>query len=106
MNTYYLSHTILPLAIDVRPPKNVPVRLNEDKTRISSAGKTLPADGWKQVQSRRRDTRKARQPGTRKEGRTWSAGVPDHYLAKMPGTSSVLPVHSKRLCIVHSAAIA
>ena len=85
-------------------PKNV--RLTDDKTRISSAGKTEPADGWKQVQSRRRDTRKVGQPGTRKEGRTWSAGVPDHYLAKMPGTSSVLPVHSKRLCIVHSAAIA
>ena len=41
-----------------------------------------------------------------KEGRTWSAGVPDHHLAKMPGTSSVLPVHSKRLYIVHSAATA
>ena len=37
-----------------------------------------------------------------KEGRTWSAGVPDHHLAKMPGTSSVLPVQSKRLCMVHS----
>ena len=37
-----------------------------------------------------------------KEGRTWSAGVPDHHVAKMPGTSSVLPVHSKRLYMVHS----
>ena len=87
-------------------PKKCPVRLTYAKTRISSAGKMLPADGWKQVQSRRRGTRKVGQPGTRKEGRTWSAGVLDHNLAKMPGTSSVLPVHSKRLCIVHSAATA
>ena len=48
-------------------PKKCPVRLTYAKTRSSSAGKTVAADGWKQVQSRSRGTHA--RPGSQVQGR-------------------------------------